>query len=97
MKAGQGRLILRDGSDVSLDYCYATVKKGARHRGSLIGDLSKIDQREFAYKLRYHPADGTEFPVLITTFGDRYLTFVSDVVRVIRQHVDSEPSQPPVS
>ncbi|TCR61897.1 hypothetical protein [Bosea sp. BK604] len=90
MKTGQGRLILRDGSDVPLDYCFATLRDGTRRHGSLFGDLSKIDWGEFAYNLHYHPADGTEFPVLITTFGDGYLTFVSDVVQLARERKDKE-------
>lgn len=43
-----------------------------------------MDWGEFAYQLRYHPEGGTEFPVLITTSGDRYLTFVSDNVQLPR-------------
>jgi hypothetical protein len=90
MKSGQGRLILRDGTDVPLDYCLATLKDGTRRHGSLIGDLSKIDKGEFAYLARYVPADGEEFALLVTTFNDNYLTFVSPVVQLARQ--DHEPS-----
>lgn len=80
MKVGQGRLILRDGTFVPLDYCLATLKDSTRRHGTLIGDLSKIDTEEFARRLRYIPVDGPELTLLITTFGDRQLTFVSDAV-----------------
>ncbi|WP_114853052.1 hypothetical protein [Bosea caraganae] len=92
MKSGHGRLILRDGMDVPLDYCMAALKEGARRHGSLIGDLSKIDAGEFAYTIRYVPADDDEFTLLVTTFHDNYLTFVSDVVQSGYPHEEPERS-----
>lgn len=77
MKSGQGRLILRDGTDVPLQFSF-TDPNGARRHGSLIGDLSQIDPGEFAYKLRYALADGNTIALLVTKFSDKHLTFIVD-------------------
>lgn len=90
MKSGQGRLILRDGTDVPLDFCLATLKDGTRRHGTLMGDLTKVDVGEFAYKVRFVPADGEEFVLLVTSFNDNCLTFLGDVVLKIREHEDHE-------
>lgn len=90
MLVGQGRLILRDGTFVALNYYLATLKDRTRRHGCLIGDLSKIDTEEFAYQLRYLPLDRAEFTLLVTTFSDKQLTFVSDAVSVDPEHKDRQ-------
>lgn len=77
MKSGQGRLILRDGTDVPLQFSF-TDPNGVRRHGSLIGDLNQIDRGEFAYKLWYALADGNTIALLVTKFSDKHLTFIVD-------------------
>lgn len=77
MKSGQGRLILRDVTDVPLQFSF-TDPNGARRHGSLIGDLSQIDPGECAYRLRYVLADGNTIALLVTKFSDKRLTFIVD-------------------
>lgn len=89
MKSGHGRLILRDGTDVSLEYRLATAEGGTQRQGTLIGDLSTIDPGEFTYKVRYVPADGEAFALLVTTFTDRHLAFICEGVLLASPPDDS--------
>lgn len=92
MKSGQGRLILRDGTDVPLQFSF-TDPNGAGRHGSLIGDLSQIDPGEFAYRLRYVPAHGNTIALLVTNFSDKHLTFIVDFdERAINDGRSNEPS-----
>ncbi|KRD96199.1 hypothetical protein ASE63_12395 [Bosea sp. Root381] len=77
MESGQGRLILCDGTAALVRYLFALPKKGQRRYGTIFGDLSEIDEKEFAQDVRFVPTGGDEISLLVTTFTHRYLTVIS--------------------
>lgn len=78
MKSGQGRLILRDGTDVPLEYRIAHQEFGSRCQGSLIGDLSTVNPGIFAERLQFISSDGMKVALLVTNYSDSHLTFIGD-------------------
>ncbi|KRE15692.1 hypothetical protein ASE63_15670 [Bosea sp. Root381] len=80
MESGQGRLILHDGTKALVRYLFAVPRKGQRRYGTIFGDLSGIDEQEFAKNVRFVPTGGDEISLLVTTFTHRYLTVISYVV-----------------
>ncbi|WP_131859699.1 hypothetical protein [Bosea sp. BK604] len=78
MKSERGRLILRDGTEVPLEHRRVALKDGSKYHGVLLGDLSDVDATEYAYKLRYISAEGSDLALSAMTFSDGYLTFISD-------------------
>ncbi|RYF30718.1 MAG: hypothetical protein EOO23_04490 [Comamonadaceae bacterium] len=76
MKSGQGRLILRDGTDLPIGYRLMHNEYGLWCSGTLIGDLRSVDPGRFTHGLKALLADGTYIALLVTGHSDRHVTFV---------------------
>lgn len=80
MNFGQGRLILRDGTDVSFEHRILQSEFGSRCQGSLVGDTTRIDPRFFAERLKFVSTGGMTVMLLVTHHGDRHITFIGEVL-----------------
>ncbi len=76
MKSGQGRLILRDGTDRPIGYRLMHNEFGPWCGGTLMGDIRSVDPGTFSHGLKVELADGTTIALLVTGHSDRHLTFV---------------------
>ncbi len=77
MKSGQGRLILRDGTDRPIGYRLMHNEFGDWCSGTLIGDMRSVDPGGFGHGLKAQLADGTAIALMVTGHSDRHVTFVA--------------------
>ncbi|MGF7056105.1 hypothetical protein GGC47_005321 [Bosea sp. OAE752] len=60
MKSGHGRSILRDGTDLSIGYCFAQNESGPGCQGTLIGNIRSVDPGSFGNSFRLVLYEGEE-------------------------------------
>ena len=77
MKSGQGRLILRDGTDLPIAYRLVHNEYGSWCSGTLIGDIRSVDPGSFSQGMRAQLGNGHEIVLLVTAYSDRHLSFVA--------------------
>jgi len=77
MKSGQGRLILRDGTDLPIAYRLVHNEYGSWCSGTLIGDIRSVDPGSFSQGMRAKLEDGYDIVLLVTAYSDRHLSFVA--------------------
>ena len=77
MKSGQGRLILRDGTDLPIGYRLVYNEFGCWCGGTLIGDMRSVDPGGFCEGLKAKLDDNSEIALLVTGYSDRHVSFVA--------------------
>lgn len=66
MKSGQGRLILRDGTDLPIAYRLVHNEYGSWCSGTLIGDIRSVDPGSFSQGMRAELEDESDIVLLVT-------------------------------
>ncbi|MGF7055623.1 hypothetical protein GGC47_004836 [Bosea sp. OAE752] len=79
MKSGHGRVILRDGTELSIGYCFAQNESGSVCQGTLIGDIRSVDPGSFSNSFSLVLSGGEELVALATAYSDRHINFVGGV------------------
>ena len=78
MKPGQGRLILRDGTDLPVGYCLLDSEAAHGCRGILIGNIRSIDQSAFLKPIQIALGEGKAFVARVVSRSERHIRFATD-------------------
>jgi hypothetical protein len=86
MQPGQGRLILRDGTDLPVGYCLLDSEGAHGCRGILIGNIRSIDQNAFLKPIQLVLGEGNALFAHVVSRSERHIRFATE-----RGHSPVEP------
>ena len=79
MKAGHGRLILHDGTDLLVGYCFVHSRAANDCRGILIGNIRSIDQNTFSGPIKVAFDGENPFVAHVVSHSERHIRFATDL------------------